>query len=350
MISYGEIVPLPLVRQGVILANVPTLFYNAQPPSDSAVVYPETLMLSDTLEYDAIREGERADMASLITHEQLKKLVRDGEVVSGGDPDAVEGIKYDFRLGNRFLKASLERPFDYRDLHTVDDRAKAKIEPGEVVFVMSEEKLHLPMNMFVVLSHKRKISHDGIAVMGGLCVDPGYQGYLLVGLYNFSSSPFAIEPGRKLIAGLFYQLDASETGEFPVPASKIADFPEELVKLIKSYQPVNLTTIAEQMAGMRNELSILQREISDDKKWRQDFKEDLDGLLTALKDEKENRQQQYKDLENKITGIEKDQIAKSSARSVWGTLGLIALGALMTGIIGLLLRYGPTIAKALLGP
>jgi dCTP deaminase len=294
--------------------------------------------------YAPIPIEEREGMALLITHEQLKKLVGEGQVVVGGDPNSVEGIKYDFRLGNRFLKASLERPVDFRELHGID-RAKAKIEPGEVVFVMSEERLNLPMDMFVVLSHKRKISHDGIAVMGGLCVDPGYDGYLLVGLHNFSSSPFPIEPGRKLIAGLFYRLVETEIGTFPSPVSKITDFPDELVKLIKSYQPVNLTSIAEQMSSLRSELTVLQRELSDDKKWRQDFKEDLDGLLAALKEEKENRQDQYRDIETKLSGIEKEQIARSSARGVWGTIGLIALGAGVSGFIGVLIRYGPQIYK-----
>jgi len=90
-------------------------------------------------------------MASLITHDRLKELIREGKIMIGGDPDAVEGIKYDFRLGNRFLKASLERAVDFRELHGVE-QTKAKIEPGEVVFVMSEERLDLPMDMYVVLT------------------------------------------------------------------------------------------------------------------------------------------------------------------------------------------------------
>jgi deoxycytidine triphosphate deaminase len=154
----------------------------------------------------------------------------------------VEGIKYDFRLGSKFLKASLERPVDFNDLQGTE-KLQAKIDPGEVVFVMSEERLNLPMDMFVVLVHKRKISHDGIAVMGGLCVDPGYEGHLLVGLYNFSSSPFQFEPGYKLIAGLFYKLSGTEIGEFPRPATKITAFPEDLVRLIRSYQPINLNSL-----------------------------------------------------------------------------------------------------------
>ena len=116
-------------------------------------------------------------MASLVTHDHLKDIIRAGQIVIDGDPNAVEGIKYDFTFGSKFLKASLERPVDFNDLHGTE-KLQAKIDPGEVVFVMSAERLHLPMDVFVVLVHKRKLSHDGIAVMGGLCVDPGYEGHL----------------------------------------------------------------------------------------------------------------------------------------------------------------------------
>jgi|HubBroStandDraft_6_1064221.scaffolds.fasta_scaffold134453_3 deoxycytidine triphosphate deaminase len=136
-------------------------------------------MLTADSRYDSLLAGGEIIMAALITHDHLKEIVTAGQIVIGGDPTAVEGIKYDFRLGSKFLKASLERPVAYNDLHGTET-LKAKIEPGEVVFVMSEERLKLPMDMFVFLVPKRKISHDGIAIMGGLCVDPGYDGHCLL--------------------------------------------------------------------------------------------------------------------------------------------------------------------------
>ena len=41
----------------------------------------------------------RLPMATLITHDRLKEIVRANEIVVGGNPDAVEGIKYDFQFG-----------------------------------------------------------------------------------------------------------------------------------------------------------------------------------------------------------------------------------------------------------
>src|ERR1700724_1939264 len=106
-------------------------------------------MLPDNLRYDSTFPKGQELMASLITHDHLKEIIRAGQIVIGGDPDAVEGIKYDFRFGSKFLKASLERSVDYNDLQGTE-KLQARIDPGEVVFVMSKERLDLPMDMFVV--------------------------------------------------------------------------------------------------------------------------------------------------------------------------------------------------------
>lgn len=123
------------------------------------------LTVSKKTRYRSGDGGDKRIVASLLTDDALKEMIAANAVVIWGNIGGVEGIKYDFRLGNHFLKASLERPVDFRELIGTD-RAKAKIEPGEVVFVMSEESLKLPLDMFVMLVQKRKISHDGIAVMG----------------------------------------------------------------------------------------------------------------------------------------------------------------------------------------
>ncbi len=184
-------------------------------------------------------------MARLITQLSLREMVRQGNIIVGGIEEAAEGVKYDFRFGQHFLKAKYGVPLDYSSLSSTE-KASAVIEPGEVVFVLTEEHLSLPNDMIIVLSQKRKISHDGISVLGGSCVDPGYRGRLLVGLYNFSSQPFRLQPGKKLIAGVFYRLEGEEKGEFPLPA-ELENFPDDLVKLISAYQPINIVALGDQI-------------------------------------------------------------------------------------------------------
>lgn len=134
----------------------------------------------------------------IVNQDRLKALVAEKVVIRNGDPSSIEGVKYDFRIGPSFLKSRFRRPIEFDRLQDIDSLSGAEIEPGEVVFVMTEEQICLPTNMMIVLTHKRKIAYDGILILGGLSVDPGYEGPLLIGLYNFSSRPYPLTQGRKL--------------------------------------------------------------------------------------------------------------------------------------------------------
>lgn len=58
---------------------------------------------------------------------------------------------------------------DYeKDLKSAEDVRKAVVEPGEVVFVLSRERLVLPPNVYAQLSPKRSLAQDGIELMGGI--------------------------------------------------------------------------------------------------------------------------------------------------------------------------------------
>src|SRR2546423_648965 len=178
-------------------------------------------------------------MPRTITCEELASAVKEQTFIKNGKYDCAEGVKYDFRMGGRILKANYGQAVDINSLPETE-RANMFVEPGEVVFVLTEEILELPKNVMALLSPKRKLSHQGILVLGGFCVDPLYKGRLLVGLYNFSSTRFPLRPGKKLIAAVFYELQENETDGFKAPESEITDFPDELVTLIQGYKPIAL--------------------------------------------------------------------------------------------------------------
>src|SRR6266508_3339282 len=162
-------------------------------------------------------------MASMVTGEELRQAVKGQIFIKGGDPEAVEGVKYDFHLGSKILMAG-GSPIDTNQLSELE-KSKLQIGPGEVVFALTKEELKLPPDMFAQLSPKRKISHAGVLTIGGFCVDPGYEGYLLLGLYNFSSTPFKLMLGKKVVAATFHRLEGDEAQLAGSPPESVKDFP-----------------------------------------------------------------------------------------------------------------------------
>lgn len=235
-----------------------------------------------------------SSMAHLITGERLRQAVQNETFIKGGDPYCAEGVKYDFRLSSHILKASFKRPVDAQKLSETEKK-ELVIEPGEMVFALTEERLALPADMIAELSPKRKMSHAGVLVIGGFCIDPLYEGPLLVGLYNFSSTPFLLVPSKKVIAATFYQLDESERNDFPRP-ERFEGFPEDLLQVMQKYQPTSVPTLAEAVAKLRTELEGLRTEIQSHDQWYRRFEESLERhdkqigeLITSLTAEKDTR-------------------------------------------------------------
>lgn len=262
-------------------------------------------------------------MARIIAETRLKKAIKDGTFIKNGLIDNAEGIKYDFRMSSRILKAEFGRAVNMSKFPE-QQQAGLAVEPGEVVFVLTEEILDLPRNIEANLSPKRKLSHQGIMVLGGFCIDPLYKGRLLIGLYNFSSSSFPLIPGKKLIAAVFYELQDEEIDDFKRPEAAIDDFPDELIRLMKSYRPVSSTQLIEQMKKLQADFDGLRNEFRGREDWFERFEEAIgkhDKLISKI-----------------LEGLEKEKDQRVEAeRSFRREIGTYARRAYMTaGIVGTL--------------
>ena len=230
-------------------------------------------------------------MARLITGEELRPAVRDETVIKHGDERSAEGVKYDFHLGSDLLKAKFRRPVDVKALSETEKR-ELVIEPGEMVFAFTQEHLALPADMIAFLSPKRKMSHAGVLVIGGFCVDPKYHGPLTVGLFNFSSTPFHLMPGRKVVSATFYKLAADEqSGDFPEPDA-FEGFPVELIDVMQKYQPSSVPALTEALEKLRADVERLRSDMVSHEQWYQRLQGSLDhhdtqigDLLKGLSDE-----------------------------------------------------------------
>lgn len=209
---------------------------------------------------------EDKSMAETLTGLKIKKLVEESKVIENGSLSNCGALKYDFTLSDEILKSDFSTPVKLADL-SVEERRTALIYPGEVVYVLTKEKVNLPSNMYMSLSANRGMSEYGVLTLGGFAVDPGYSGRLMFGLYNYSSTPFTLMPGEKLIGGVFYQLDESESTnidklEIPKP---IDDFPARLISIISKYSPVGMTSLEESIKAINKQMAALKDELNSNK-------------------------------------------------------------------------------------
>jgi hypothetical protein len=261
----------------------------------------------------------------MLAMHDARALVSDNGVIKNGDPKNAEGIKFDFRQGSMLLKASYGQPINIAEIPEVE-RAALRVDPGEVVFITTEEVLALPSNMMVFLSPKRGLMQSGILTLGGGVVDPGYHGVLWIGLYNLSSTAFPLRRGRKVIAGVFHQL---APGEQPIPTSDpIVEFPDELITTIQNYKPVELRLLQERVEALQRQIQNLSESITEDQTWKQEFKtglkeqgERIDKLITGLEAEKNARTEEDKRMEARLSRLDSRFLG---VKWSWGIILLVA--------------------------
>ncbi|MDR2570302.1 MAG: hypothetical protein LBD23_08400, partial [Oscillospiraceae bacterium] len=221
-------------------------------------------------------------MAKLLTGSTIVKLVEDGNVIMDGRVENCDAVKYDFVLGDRFLKAKYGTPVSYDDLKPIE-KSEATVEPGEVVYVLTKETINLPNNMFIQLSHKRKMTEYGILTLGGHIVDPNYNGKLMFGLYNFSSKPFKLIPGRSVAGASIFELEENEVAEINVniKPEEINDFSSRLIERIQEFSPIVLSSLEEVVKAIKIQVEKIEKEMSKNK-------EDLDEIKRHVKKARED--------------------------------------------------------------
>lgn len=202
-------------------------------------------------------------MAKILAGDLLKKAVEEGRIIQNGDVSNCGAIKYDFTLSDEFLKADYGVPTKISELEP-EKRASVIIAPNEVVYVLSKETVCMPKNMFMHLSANRGMSEYGVLTLGGFAVDPGYNGRLMFGLYNYSSTPFKLIPGKKLVGAVFYELEEDEVDgvEDYDPPKSINDFPPRLISIISQYSPKGLSTLEDAVKAITIQLEHIKKDMN----------------------------------------------------------------------------------------
>jgi dUTPase len=264
----------------------------------------------------------------ILAESDLLSAVENETFIINGSKESCEGIKYDFVLNNIVLTTDARYPINL-DSHSEN----AIIKPGEIAFVMTKESLNLPDDIYCQLSTKRKLSLDGIIILGGLIIDPNYKGKLIFGLHNISSRNYPLIPGKKLVAGVFFRVNKVSD---KIPDS-IISFPDDLVKLVVDTKPNSIVSINSAINDLRIELNGIKNQLVQDNEWKKDFKEGLNAI--------ENLVNRISEKLDKEIDERKDSVAKLRLQTaVIKGIGVVLSAIFGGGLISLIVLY---IAKIL---
>lgn len=281
-------------------------------------------------------EGARILLAA-----DIRDLVRSHALIAPFLDANLASCTYDLTAGAKALLVGVEQATE----HAIRPDLSLRLEPGAYAGIISQEKVCIPANVLVHLGPKKRLSYDGIILLSGSVIHPGYEGHCLFVLFNSSGSPRVITFGRKICAAVFYQLDRKVPGEElqrPDRQLLAGNFPDEFQNAMANIKLPSLIEVTAKLEG----LSLLEGRIRELERENKDVREPIKRLVESV--DKVGRQVEAltaegKDVLGKIREHEtrfgefKETLAKHgvwiAAWSVLLVLVILMLGILMKNVM-----------------
>jgi deoxycytidine triphosphate deaminase len=135
---------------------------------------------------------------------RTEELICDAKLRPTGEA-YVEAASYDLRVGTILWKD--RETGDLRMESYVanqQDQPAVTLHPGQMIFVMTQEEIRLPLDLCGTVYSRNKLQKENILALNAGHVDPGYDGPILIRLINLSAQPWALAPGDAVFTVVFH--------------------------------------------------------------------------------------------------------------------------------------------------
>lgn len=139
----------------------------------------------------------------LLADHEIRALLADpksGLAISDFEDSRLKGASYDLLVGKRIMVSG-----EYREVELDKERA-TQLQPGDFAVVVTHERVKIPQDMVLNIGPKTYLTKKGVVLQAGMQVDPGFEGHLVLGLYNSSPRPFVVEYQGDLCSVQFFKL------------------------------------------------------------------------------------------------------------------------------------------------
>jgi dCTP deaminase len=136
----------------------------------------------------------------LLNRDQIKNVISEGLLtINDYSEDCLEPASYNFRLGNEGITSSRREKEDpsHRGLFT--------IQAGDFALVKTFERVKLSARVAGHIGLRSHYAKKGLGILAGPQIDPGFDGYLVVGLTNLSPRDITIPYKEQFCTVEFYE-------------------------------------------------------------------------------------------------------------------------------------------------
>jgi deoxycytidine triphosphate deaminase len=137
---------------------------------------------------------------TILSDRDILQLVKSATLIEDFEQESLQGASYDMRVGKQYIKHGRLETLDGPNLTIL-------LEPGEFALLRSHEVLNVPLDL---VGHNGLMSpwaKRGLVSLFSPQIDPGFQGFLIVPVFNGGDSPISICDGERIFTIEFARLE-----------------------------------------------------------------------------------------------------------------------------------------------
>jgi deoxycytidine triphosphate deaminase len=236
--------------------------------------------------------------SGVLTDKEIEDYVNRGQLIVSTTfrKNCLEASSYDVRVGLRGIMGGVGTEIDLKN-------NVMELSPGAYAGVISYEKFNLSLAVSARIGSKRALSYDGVILLTGSVVDPGYQGHLLFGLYNASQRKVIIRIEKKIANIVFERLSRNAEKAPPLnPDLLNGNFPDTFLERMANMDVLPWMQISERVKQIEN----ITKDIIDLKKRYEDVLQPIKELtvnVSSLSKDVESLSSSTKDLSKDLDRI-----------------------------------------------
>lgn len=156
---------------------------------------------------------------------------------------SLEPASYDLRLGKRVLVSGMENEIE------MEKKRSVTLKAGDFALATTMEKITLSSDIVGHIGSKSYYVRKGLILLAGLQIDPGWDGNLVLGMYNASPRNITLDYQGPICTVDFYGLSAPASKPFVTNEEQQAG---QIPKIDKDYlRTLETQTLSEMSESVR---------------------------------------------------------------------------------------------------
>ena len=139
--------------------------------------------------------------AMLMTDKEIKNAIKSDLIkMENYSPECLQPTSYDMRVGDRAFLSGNDLEID------VKTEKGIRIKPGQFALITTYENIKMSDTIVGHIGIKSYFTRKGLILLAGLQIDPGFEGVLVLGVYNASPRTMVLDYLTPFCTVEFHQL------------------------------------------------------------------------------------------------------------------------------------------------